>query len=204
MSGPNNSTPNTSGFTLMELLLVLAILTVIVALAWPSVQRSFEDAEFRDAAKQVRIELAETRLEAIRAGATRVFRFRGGTGEFLVSGLDSSGETEERSASPRANSQPQVLPHGVRFQGQQTEDTLAEELTGDSFDVGSSGSLSSSTAGGWSDPIVFFANGRTSTVRIRLVDHRGYRLDVTLRGLTGSARVGRQMKPDQHLAEEFK
>jgi hypothetical protein len=41
----------------------------------------------------------------------------------------------------------------------------------------------------WSAPIVFYPNGRASNARIRLAGPRDFFVDVTLRGLTGTATI---------------
>jgi hypothetical protein len=43
---------------------------------------------------------------------------------------------------------------------------------------------------GWSAPIVFFPNGRSSDARIRLAGSGGFSVEISLRGLTGSTRIG--------------
>ena len=49
------------GVTLVEVLLVLVVLTLIAAIAWPSLQRPFADQRLRDAADMVRAEWASAR-----------------------------------------------------------------------------------------------------------------------------------------------
>ena len=45
----------------------------------------------------------------------------------------------------------------------------------------------------WSEPIYFFPNGRTSNAHFSVcsTDRIGYYIDVTVRGLTGTARLGK-------------
>ena len=65
----------TNGYTLIELLVVLALLSVLAAFSWPAVRKLLTKATMRDAAKQVRIELARTRLRAIQTGMAQQFRY---------------------------------------------------------------------------------------------------------------------------------
>ncbi len=44
---------------------------------------------------------------------------------------------------------------------------------------------------GWSDPIVFYPNGRTKNAQIRIKGERNTVVDVSLRGLTGVATAGK-------------
>jgi hypothetical protein len=43
----------------------------------------------------------------------------------------------------------------------------------------------------WSDPLWFYPDGRSSNGHWTLVSEEGYEIDVYLRGLTGTVRVGR-------------
>ncbi|NOX55564.1 MAG: hypothetical protein GXP27_14225 [Planctomycetes bacterium] len=79
-----------TGYTLFELLLVLALLSLIIGLGWPAMRRALIKAEMRDAARQVRVELAKARLEAIRRGTPMQFRFQLGGRQFLVGPLWAS------------------------------------------------------------------------------------------------------------------
>ena len=79
-----------TGYTLFELLLVLALLSLIIGLGWPAMRRALIKAEMRDAARQVRVELAKARLQAIRRGTPVQFRFQLGGREFLVAPLWAS------------------------------------------------------------------------------------------------------------------
>ena len=55
-----------TGFTLFELLLVLAILAIILGMAIPALRRLARRSEVQDAARQLRATLLQTRLGAIR------------------------------------------------------------------------------------------------------------------------------------------
>jgi Tfp pilus assembly protein FimT len=57
--------------------------------------------------------------------------------------------------------------------------------------------------GQWSAPIVFYPNGRTSNARIRLSDQGEYFVDVSLRGLTGGARVGKIRRWQDEMRKEL-
>lgn len=55
----------TAGFTLIEMLVVLAITALVAALGWPAAERAIAAAEFRGRAAQGAALLAETRARAI-------------------------------------------------------------------------------------------------------------------------------------------
>ena len=54
------------GFTLLELLVVMTVIALITTLAVPAIQRSLPGASFRAAASDIRNELMQARIAAIR------------------------------------------------------------------------------------------------------------------------------------------
>ena len=250
------------GFTLLELIVVVAILAIVAAMAWPSMRKLYTKGEIEDAAKQVRDALVRARLEAIETGTTQVFRFQPGTGRFEVvaksaadgqadstvvvsdeTGLgDPLGSPTDFSGDPMSDplyAQPtgETLGHKIRFAGQDLDDRMMAQVnasenanpfesalsTPTDQDFSESGLQGNpllaadpltgldplSSPGGmsgeeqWSVPIVFYPNGRTSNARIRLTDQGEYFVDVSLRGLTGGARVGKIRRWQEQMQEEL-
>jgi len=72
------------GFTLVELIVVLAILAGIAALAAPSFSRTLASARLRTAASDVRTTLARGRALAVAAAKERAVAFDLSRGEFGV------------------------------------------------------------------------------------------------------------------------
>ncbi|NQT13066.1 MAG: prepilin-type N-terminal cleavage/methylation domain-containing protein [Planctomycetes bacterium] len=174
---PLERRPIRQGYTLLEMLIVVAIIATVVALSWPALRRPLAKSRVRNAAKQLRVALARTRLEAIRSGTAQEFRFEPGTGRFEVSprstpegtggftpvALEGFGDdTTSAEALGVEPSHARELPDGVRF------------------------SASSPSTG----PILFYPNGRTFNARFRLQGQYDYYVDVNLRGLTGSSTMG--------------
>ena len=196
--------PGRRAYTLLELLIVLAIVLAVVSLSWPALQRPVAKSQLQSAAKQLRVALTRARLEAIESGTPQQFRYQPGAGYFEVSakstpegagllvpaGLEGAGagETlgEDLSFQEAARYE---LPDGVRFFDPSTPDVPPGEPD----------ALPSHNDMNWSPPIIFYPNGRTFNTRIRLHGEYDYYVDVMLRGLTGASRVGevRRLQPSR-------
>ena len=252
------------GFTLLELMIVVAIVALVATMAWPSMRKLYAKSEIEDAAKQVRDALVRARLQAIETGTTQVFRFQPGTGRFevvakstadgvadstvVVSDETGLGDPLGSSADPSALGDPmsdplhaeptwETLGHQIRFAGQDLDDRMmarvnasesanpldsalsaptdqdfsqsglegnpllaADPLSGlDPFSA--MGEMSGEEQ--WSAPIVFYPNGRASNARIRLTDRDEYYVDVSLRGLTGGARISKTRRWQEQMQEEL-
>jgi prepilin-type N-terminal cleavage/methylation domain-containing protein len=191
------------GFTLIEMLVVLAVLAVLTSLGWPAVRNMLGRSEFRNAAKQVRVAMIQARLAAIESAAPRKLRYRPGTGKYevapLQTALDSPRPTPGRtSRNPASHDEPiqGALPAGVTFQ-EAAARTSGRSTAGEanSRDVGQTAEPPAveserSDDAGWSPPILFFPDGKSSSARVRLAGPRGLWVEVTLRGLTGATRIG--------------
>jgi prepilin-type N-terminal cleavage/methylation domain-containing protein len=73
-----------SGFTLLEVTVVLAVLGVFAAVSWPLLRPQFETSLLQGAAKQVRTELAKTRHRAMETGVAQHFLYQPGQRRFEV------------------------------------------------------------------------------------------------------------------------
>ena len=201
-SGPSGRV----GYTLMELLLVLTVVAVIVAVAWPNIMRLSGRQKLPEAAERVRAVAASARVHAIESGLVYQFRYEPGGTHFLTVPF----EREFESVSPNAkgtgtalgrfSKASGVLPTGVTFAaptltgsggsntgvmatatGQMIASTALEGLP----DAGKLGTLS------WSGPIQFQPDGSSMDMSLDLVDKRNQRITLRIRGVTGSIGVSR-------------
>ncbi|MEE8453028.1 MAG: prepilin-type N-terminal cleavage/methylation domain-containing protein [Thermoguttaceae bacterium] len=192
--------PRLRGYTLLELIIVLALIAAIAALSLPAMRGPMDKSELRSAAKELCNRLALARLDAIEAGAAYQFRFEPAGRRFEVARRTASTTaTSLPFRSSAANvlgttvNAPEPSPpvmgdlsDGLSFFGQTTDASSAVDRLLDPL-------LSEPAAdtAAWSTPIVFYPNGRSSDARIRIRGQRGFYVDVTLRGLTGTATAGR-------------
>jgi type II secretory pathway pseudopilin PulG len=178
----------------VELLIVVALLALILTLSLPSLRKLSSKSELRNAARQLRVTLLESRLAAIESGGLTYVRYQPG-GERFEAGRGSELSTlpartkqpmfaaepdqpGSAAAAPHEASQPQRLPRGVRFADSLTERQLpTPAAVGELPDADS-----------WSTPILFYPNGRTRNARIELVNE-AYRIELNVRGLTGTVQI---------------
>lgn len=74
----------TNGFTLLEMILVVAVLALLLAVTWPTLRRPMTRSVTQQAARQLVRDLARTRLSAIETGQTLVLRYELGGGRYTV------------------------------------------------------------------------------------------------------------------------
>lgn len=87
--------PHSSGFSLLELILVLAIMVGLLAIAWPNVQRMVRRTSLQEAAQVVREAIDDCRFQAIAQGQPMFVRLQQGSSEIdsLVWGNDLQSPT---------------------------------------------------------------------------------------------------------------
>ena len=189
-------------YTLMELLIVIAVLSTVIGLAVPSLRKFSERGYLQDAARQLRGQLLSARLQSIESASSRFFFYQVDSGVYLVTGaddalslIDGSGDlflgddvADEPVEYGRSGdeSSDQTLPSDIRF--------VARDMH--SLGGGAADQPNGRGEGVWSEPLIFYPNGRALNTRIRLASDR-YWIELTVRGLTGTI----QLSPVQRLAE---
>jgi type II secretory pathway pseudopilin PulG len=199
MPSANCDRRNRRGYTLLEMLILVALLALVAGLSWPSLRRLSQKRELLESARQIRVELLRTRLDAIESGTARQFRYQLGSGLFESTTFSASdtlqaGDAWEEDAELPPDTQADLglvdqssdsdgdenrLPTGVFFVAPDSDPQAVAETAIE--DVGNNLQ--------WSAPILFYPNGRTLNARLELSNGE-YAVDITLRGLTGTARIG--------------
>ncbi|MCA9191676.1 MAG: prepilin-type N-terminal cleavage/methylation domain-containing protein [Planctomycetales bacterium] len=200
------STPKRA-FTLLELILVLAIIGLIGSIAVPALLDSYERQKVQSSADMIRISWEETRLQAMRTGQTQVFECVPGERDFSIRSLQQQSDYLNAGAGAElmtasgmiveTQSNGMLSTQGT-LPGQSAEDTekLEESISFVSCIVAGdmrayttaqkTGTLSTNTS---SQPVYFYPDGSTSTAEVRIQNTRGDVRSIQLRGLTGQARV---------------
>ena len=194
------------GFSLVELLIVMAVLAAVAELVLPSMRGPLDKSRLTGAAKDLQASLAKARSLAIREGLHVVFRYEISGDRYIIERAsgpvnamitvleDPSGATTTPSGLATESAEAPAQPIDETSASSSTSLTLREGQlpVGVTFaEPVVSGSIPSDpSATGlkrWSDPIRFEPSGRTQDVTIRVAGQRDFVVDVTLRGLTAMA-----------------
>jgi prepilin-type N-terminal cleavage/methylation domain-containing protein len=188
------------GFTLVEVLLVLSLMVVFGALAWPALRYPLANQRLRAAAEQIRVEWTRARLAAIKGQTPYVFRFVPGESRYTVEPWGSSvlatapvqggwdvtlSQGTAWDTEIAVTTAEKTLPEGVIFVGGTSErDTRAEAVVEEMTAVLGPGAFA------WAEAIIFFPDGTATDAEVTLENDQGRQITVWLRGLTGVVQVG--------------
>ena len=189
-----------SAFTVLEVVLVLALLVVLAAIIWPSFDRPFSTQRLHSAADVVKSEWMRSRIRAMTTGLPHVFRFQPETGYFQIEclgGMDAEIESSQpmdfgvpiQPKLPTGEADAPGLPDGVVFLQSQTVSDMRGMMVESQAVVQASA--------GWSQPIFFYPDGTTSTAQLVLRNEHELYVLVQLRGLTGVATVSDVMTAEE-------
>lgn len=191
-------------FTLLELLLVLGILAGVTSLVVSGLLMLLTDRTLARSGDQLRVEMMQARLLAMRTGRTQMLQMQTGTSECRLqawydmndmteatdqtgstSALLTGGNASAASFQTQASQEPAktiALPDGVVISNSQVQSTQRSYLIDTQY---------SSQGGGqaWGQPILFFPDGTTSTAAVTMQLPEAGQIVVLLRGLTGEVTV---------------
>lgn len=185
-----------SGFTLLEILLVLGVLTVFLGIAWPSVTGAYRRYAFSDRLEDVRSAFAGSRLTAIDAGLIYQFRYEpGGRNYVLVPyELPIGSPTDNSTAASVGKQVSGELHETMQFE---TTSSFAgvEKLSPDMLSgLSNAGKLQSVD---WGPAILFYPDGTSVDATFDVVDEQKRRGRLTVRGLTGAVTLSRPEASDE-------
>jgi prepilin-type N-terminal cleavage/methylation domain-containing protein len=182
------------GFTLVEMLLVLAVLMMMAGLVWPSVTRLYSEHSLRQAAEGVRVRLTAARVNAIATGIAYQFRFEPSGRRFVVLPVSS----DDAAGTPGQSTRPAwkvsgALPYKVQFElplNPQAAATIpVQPLPQDLFAGLPDGAQLASV--NWSPPVLFYPDGSADNFVLGFVDQRQQTVQLTIRGLTAAVTLGK-------------
>jgi hypothetical protein len=193
-----------TGITLLELLLVLALLVIFAGMAWPSLQRPFDNQRLRTSGDLIRSEWSKARVKAMDSGLIHVFTYDPANGSFQIqpwagfdAGLEGNGTAMMFATTSldmvTTPTEPMIggqqLPEGISFSGLETVGDSRTEAALSTADSSASGGTAQVRTAQDVTPILFYPDGTTSTARLILANRHDRYLIVELRGLTGVVKV---------------
>lgn len=171
---------NRKGVTLLEILLVVAVIAILAALSVPLWRNMLESEKVTRSGDIIRAEIGAARVNAIRESTEFVFCYIPETGQFWNEPLSNSTSPllvdapTSKVSLPPSNS----LPQGVTFmQGEVQESTRsmdAEEETGASTNC---------------TRIIFYPDGSAQNASVKITNEFEDIIQITVRGVTGTTSV---------------
>jgi prepilin-type N-terminal cleavage/methylation domain-containing protein len=196
------------GFTLLELMLVLAIIAMISAIAIPRLSDIFERQKLRGAANDLRLVWDTARIIAMRTGQAQIFNCVPGTGSYTVKPLmlqtdatnvgqgatvmlatGAAGETTatgQLTAAAPVATEGEQLEEKITFVSCIVMGTMQAYATAQAAQVSGNSDISTQNMG---QTVIFYPDGSASTAEVQIQNERGDIRAVQIRGLTGHSRV---------------
>lgn len=197
------------GFTLLEIVLVLAIIAAIGAIAMPAIRGILDRQRLEASAERIRLALDRARLDAMKTGQAQMFECQPGSGKYSVHPL-----TQQADVKNAAQGATVVTQTGLVAETTQSGMLTAAEptaLSGEAKDLeervtfvscmvasdsrafnvaqqsqASSGQVTTANIG---QVILFYPDGSTTNAEVRIQNVNGDIRAVRLRGLTGHCKV---------------
>jgi prepilin-type N-terminal cleavage/methylation domain-containing protein len=171
------------GFTLFELLVVLAIFLVVASLATPYLLRTFNAQALKGGADQVRTEFDRARVQAIRTGNVFAFLYQPAGDTYTLSPLVNAYSLVNPSIAAALNDSPTMkqLPQGLLFAGSSVSDDARAQFESESGQFNTDGMT----------PILFYPDGTSQDAYLFIQNKQGERIRIYLRGLTGMSSASR-------------
>jgi prepilin-type N-terminal cleavage/methylation domain-containing protein len=177
-------------YTLLELVLVIALLGILTAISYPSLDSMYGHYQVAAAADMVRARWAEARARALDEGQAYRFAVIPNQGNFRVAPDGADYWSGSNNPSPNSDSPPLILeenlPKGVRFV------TTTDAQSGDNSlpNIDTPPDSGSGDSSKWTKVVTFLPDGRASDNVQIVFQTRGARpLQMKLRGLTGVVTV---------------
>lgn len=204
-------------FTLLEILVVLAILVMLAGLSMPVWTRVLETQKLRKAGELVRAEFARTRVKAMKEGRIYMLRFQHGQAGYEQSPWYAADDDLESADSvalmadggivpPTASYLPSndsgELPDGIFFLGSEALSdrrslAIDQALVGAPSMMPTAGEPDEAAIAAWSQPVLFYPDGSSSNARVVIANRRNQVVEISLRGLTGMSQASDILRPEE-------
>jgi len=193
-----------NGFTLLELLLVLALLVMIAALVIPALQLTMKDQRLRKSGDLLRSQMGKARVRAMKTGRMHALWIEPGGDHYRIEPWITGDEALEGNqaamqgvgglaaansstlSDPNLMMTEETLPEGILFYN---AETVQDNRAALALQQGASAAAGAAQSAPTAPPILFYPDGTTSSARLAVTDGEGSFVVVAIRGLTGIAQV---------------
>ncbi len=199
-----------SGFTLLELLLVLAILVVIGGIASPMLGGLFERQKLSGAIETMRLQWEEARLKAMRTGQAQVFTCELGTNSYSIKPLvlqsdavnvgtgatlattgglvetENFGRGTVAVAADLTDQQARTLEEKLSFLNCLVVGDMRSYMAAQESQTLGTGVVNTQTV---AQAVIFYPDGSTSSAELQIQNELGDIRAIQIRGLTGQCRI---------------
>lgn len=186
------------GFTLMELVMVMAILVLVAGLAIPMVSRSFTSQKLTKSVDLVRTQMNRARIKAMKSGEVYGFFYEPQGTTYRIAEFNAQAQDIIENGSGNRNDDDEVqsnydfdgdrLPRDIKFVGHSIQDDARAKSVIAETNLDS----------GQLFPILFYPDGTSQNATLVLENRDGDLMSVILRGLTGTTRV-RKIENDNEI-----
>lgn len=188
-----------AGFSLPEMLIVLAILAAMAAFALPAMRGPLDKSRLRSSATSVKAAIAKARATAIRRGSTVSFLYElngdrwkiEASGSTFASPAITATEDRLTESVPAAHVRQLIregrLPDGCVFVEQTLSDQEATSIDPQQDFADTEGLVEDNAIFDqrWAAPITFRPHGRGHDAQIVIRGNRDFAVSVDVRGLSG-------------------
>lgn len=194
--------PHCAGFTLIEMLLVLALMVTLMLMTYPTLARLRLEHQLRQGAEMVRLQLASTRLHALESGMDYQFRYEPNGKHFLAVPAEYLAiQAQAAAAQSSGNSAPASVywktqgefTAKVKFGLTSNLPAGASQPLPKEFLIGFE-KLEEYSRIAWAPPLVFKSDGTTRDFAVEIENNDGKYVVLSVRGITGLATVSQILR----------
>ncbi len=194
--------PRRPGFTLIEMLLVLALLVTLMLMTYPTLSRLRLEHQLKQGAEMVRLQVASTRLHALESGMDYQFRYEPNGKHFVAVPAEYLAiQAQAAAAQNSGNSAPAAVywkTQGeftvkVKFGVNSTTPEGPSQPLPKEFLVGFEKQEELSRVA-WAPPLIFKADGSARDFAVEIENDDGKYVVLSVRGITGGTTVSQILR----------
>jgi prepilin-type N-terminal cleavage/methylation domain-containing protein len=178
-----------SAFTLVEILLVLAVLVVMAGLVWPAIWKFVGEMRLRQGADDTRLSMAATRMRALEAGEAYRWLCQPGGRWYAALRVDAEPPVGGPTSSRPAWRSLGELPEGVVFDSASLSGA-SQQTVPTTLLAGLTGAERIDDKVVWAEVVRFQSDGSSRGAKLDVADASGRAVSLEVRSLTGSVTEG--------------